>query len=597
MRLWDWQTGAQLERFVHSSERVASLQHSPRGDAILVAGDRGEVRLYAPWGELQTTLQGNGSPITQALFRPDGAAIATGSEDGSIRSWNRASGIEEWAVEDLPYGVGALAYTPYSRLLAGSAGEGPDSTIYLWDAESGEEVEQLSGHEDKVVDLAFSFDGTLLASASWDQTVRLWDVTSGEEIATLRGHTGRLTDLVFIPNGALVASIAEDYTLRLWDGASGVAIRELELPHTTPLAVAFSRDGRALLTTHDDGTIRTWLVDPEDTSTESKLLRAAAGVPRVTAEFTAAERRAYAIDTFVGAYALSASGNINIRPERLVQSLIVQPGSPDRVVALTNERFLLTSTDQGESWHIVTRLPLTLTYHSLGIPARVDDPLLVATDKGLYGLGDDGSISLVHRDALFGVSYSHTNPNELWAVRHDGIYKSEDAGATWGPAGNNLSTHRLHAPVLMALPNNNPQLVVGQPADHPARILWRGAANGFWEPLANVPALPLYLTDEQGIAWDAGNRILYLGGEWGELLAVENVDAPAAGDVTATAVEHFGPGTRVIPLAVGGGPSLYMSLLTPSGPKLLRGTWDGATWLWVELQLPIVALGERCLLL
>ena len=70
-----------------------------------------------------------------------------------------------------------------------------------------------------------------------------------------------------------------------------------------------------------------------------------------------------------------------------------------------------------------------------------------------------------------------------------------------------------------------------------------------------------------------------------------NVYATAAGDVTGTAVEPIGPGTRVIPLAVGGGPSLYMSLLTPSGPKLLRGTWDGATWLWVELQLPIVALG------
>jgi len=106
----------------------------------------------------------------------------------------------------------------------------------------------------------------------------------------------------------------------------------------------------------------------------------------------------------------------------------------ETLIGLTDERFVLTSIDQGESWAIVTRLPLTLTYHSLGIPARASDPLLVATDQGLYEVGEEGTLTLVRSDALTAVSYSHTNPDELWAVRENRVYKSEDRGATWGEA-------------------------------------------------------------------------------------------------------------------------------------------------------------------
>jgi hypothetical protein len=367
------------------------------------------------------------------------------------------------------------------------------------------------------------------------------------------------------------------------------------MPRTLPWSVAYSSDGRALLTTHADGTLRTWLADPDDGSIEAKLLVAAARVPRATVEFTAQERREYAIDTFVGGYPLSASGNINLRPEPFVQSLVVQPGTTgvptDTLVALTNERFLLTSMDQGESWRIVTRLPLAFTYYSLGVPARAGDPLLITTDGGLHRVAADGALTLVHSEPFIGVSYSQTNRDELWAIRSGQVYKSEDRGATWGAASANLESDRVYAPLLATPPNNNPQLLVGQPRDTPARIVWRGAANGFWERLVGLPVLPIYLSDEQGIAWDAGNRTLYLGGAQGELFASINVDTPNAGEVSADAVEQFGPGTRAIPLAVGQGPSLYVNLITPSGPRLLRGTWDGSAWQWVELRLPIVASG------
>jgi WD40 repeat protein len=602
IRVWDWQTGAQLYQFPEQPERVYSVSYSPSGDAVLVGGYDGQPRLYDNSGNLLATFPAHRSWIVDAVFRPDGNAFATAGQDGSVVAWNRIAAMPEWSVEGLPQGGGALAYSPDSKILVGSAGGGPNSAIYLWDAASGQEIRQLHGHDNYVIALAFSPDSRLLASASWDHTIKLWESATGNEVATLAGHTEILTDLTFSPDGTLLASVAEDYTLRLWDVATRKAIATIHMPRTLPWSVAFGTGGHALLTTHADGTLRTWLVDPNDSSTEAKLLIAAGRVPRATAEFTAQERQRYAIDTHIGIYPLSASANFNLRPEPFLQSLVVQP-APGNVptgtlVALTNEKFVLTSTDQGESWRIMSRLPLTLTYASLGLPARADDPLLVATDKGLYRVAEDGALTLIHSDSFNGVSYSHTNLNELWAVGGDRqdrlgnqVYKSEDGGATWREASANMYSYKMFAPLLMMPPNDNPQLVAGNSQDSPVRLVWRGVANGFWERLVGLPPLPVGLTDEQGMAWDAGNRTLYLSGAQGELFASHNVDTPNAADVTAAAVEYFGPGTRPIPLAVGQGPTLYVNLLTPSGPKFLRGTWDGSKWSWVQLSLPIVAAG------
>jgi hypothetical protein len=389
--------------------------------------------------------------------------------------------------------------------------------------------------------------------------------------------------------------VAEDCTLRLWDMATYTALGQIEMPRTLPWAVAYSPDGHALLTTHADGRLRTWLTDPDDNSLLAKSLAATALVPRASAEFTTRERRQYALDSQVGGYALSASGNANRRPEPYVISMIAQPRatgvSTETLIALTNEKFLLTSVDQGESWRIVTQLPLTLTYNSLGIPARPTDPLLIASEQGLYRVGDDGALTLLHSDPISGVGYSHTNSNELWAARGSQVFKSEDGGATWGEASANLSTSDLFAPLLVTPPNNNPQVVIGVPNDGPIAVLWRGAGNGFWERLAAMPFMPDQAAGEIGIAWDASNRTLYLSGTKGDLLASTNIDAPNIADVTASMVEQFGLGTRPVPLAVGQGPNLYVNLLTVAHPRLLRGTWDGNAWSWVELRLPLVAAG------
>src|SRR5947207_12366712 len=78
------------------------------------------------------------------------------------------------------------------------------------------ELQKLEGHTGWVNAVAFSQDGSLLASASDDETVRLWNPATGQEVQMLRGHTGWINAVTFSQDGSLLASASDDRTVRLW---------------------------------------------------------------------------------------------------------------------------------------------------------------------------------------------------------------------------------------------------------------------------------------------------------------------------------------------------------------------------------------------
>ncbi len=87
----------------------------------------------------------------------------------------------------------------------------------LWDAATGQETLTLRGHTEAVRSVAFSSDGSRLASGSDDKTVKLWDAATGQETLTLKGHTDVVRSVAFSPDGSRLASASHDGTVKLWD--------------------------------------------------------------------------------------------------------------------------------------------------------------------------------------------------------------------------------------------------------------------------------------------------------------------------------------------------------------------------------------------
>ena len=99
----------------------------------------------------------------------------------------------------------------------------------LRDLLTDEIINILTGHKDKVSSLAFSPDGTVLASGSDDDTILLWDVSTGQEIGVLLGHVDDVNSVAFSPDGTSLVSGSNDGTVRRWWMAGALAQRICQL--------------------------------------------------------------------------------------------------------------------------------------------------------------------------------------------------------------------------------------------------------------------------------------------------------------------------------------------------------------------------------
>ncbi len=124
----------------------------------------------------------------------------------------------------------SVSYSPDGRTLASGSDDG---TVKLWDVASGAEKVTLKGHALSVWSVSFSPDGRTLASGSLDKTVKLWDVASGAEKVTLKGHADSVLSVSFSPDGRTLASggdggggaeNASPSNLWLWRGATDAEV-------------------------------------------------------------------------------------------------------------------------------------------------------------------------------------------------------------------------------------------------------------------------------------------------------------------------------------------------------------------------------------
>ncbi len=282
--LIDVATGTVKRTLAGHSDLLWGLNFSADGSALVSAGDdRTAIVWDVSSGSLRETLRGHTGRVLGATFSPDARRLYTGGLDGTAMAWELSgdrrlgdrmsppAGIEvlpggqEW-----PLGIPPLAVSPDGRLQALGDAHG---VVILRRLPGGEQVGRSmhASARGPVVQIAFSPDGSRLATPAADGDTVVWNVATQEEVARLEdGHpggvyadgwatTGRgaVVSAAWSPDGRLLATGGTDGRVVVWDVAAGAPVGEPlrasvgdgnpSLYSGSVYDVVFSRDGRWLL--------------------------------------------------------------------------------------------------------------------------------------------------------------------------------------------------------------------------------------------------------------------------------------------------------------------------------------------------------------
>lgn len=131
--------------------------------------------------------------IKSFALSTDGTRVLSGSEDGTMKLWDAATGALLRTFGDRN-SIGSVAFSPDGARVLSGAGDAK-----LWDAATGALLRTFEGDEYPVTSVAFSPDGTRILSDSLDGTLKLWDAATGAPIRTFE-HAGLVTKVAFSPD-------------------------------------------------------------------------------------------------------------------------------------------------------------------------------------------------------------------------------------------------------------------------------------------------------------------------------------------------------------------------------------------------------------
>ena len=282
--IWDAESGKWLWGVGLGDMRLLPAEYSPDGSQLLTAWPNGPIRLWeAKSGDLLLRLiadraTGIATGFISAEYSPDGQHILSGSEDGVVQIWDAATGGPLRVVDRFQGDsyFGAVAFSPDGRVVASANKE----DVQLWSVETkallrtfefeGQYPQGYSAdgslspadwiYAARAHALAYSRDGSRLASGDENGAVRVFDAETGAVHRAFRGDYGRVFALAFSSDGS---RLAVGSIRRIWvlDVETGVRLFSLYRNYRWGPNMAFSPDGRQIAASGEDTSARIWSVD------------------------------------------------------------------------------------------------------------------------------------------------------------------------------------------------------------------------------------------------------------------------------------------------------------------------------------------------
>ena len=400
--------------FLPDGKRLVStgLSHPRAWDSRLRVWDT------ADWRELKS-IPDNSGPLAMSA---DGTRVATVSRQ-EVRIWDTATWSELRKVEGAS---GSVAFAPDGRSLVAETRSGlavftldrSDSPVALQDSTNvfSSRIGPRFRQGDRV--LAFSPDGKSVVAARNSLSERrgvfvlsVWDAQSGREVAVMPDdpahieHRGTISSLAFSPDGSTLATTSMDHSVRLWDFAKRAPLAAIQGHLSEVFALAFTPDGQKIVTGAKDGEVKLWSTRPRTNDNILTTARHPQSFSKDGRTLAAATRYGFAL-VFIDIATGEAEKQFDLERGR--------PGSLS--FALSDD--LRTMVQKGEEGTI--RVTNTLTGEAMTLKGAEGGIELMALSP------DGGTLITRGRERVLRRWNLSAGTNTIWAVEAFSVFYSPD---------------------------------------------------------------------------------------------------------------------------------------------------------------------------